>query len=147
MKQYNYISLRDVLTQMIRQAEKDVLWMKGQIPSYINSPAQLFYWLESITSYQDDPENIELIQSPRSLFEKNWYGVPGRGDCDCFTVLTICCLLAMGYKRSDIYIKLVGRTRSLPKHVYVEFQGTPFDLTNPVYGYERNYPYCDLISI
>jgi len=147
MKQYKYKSLRDILEQIIRQAEKDVPWMKTQIPSYITTPQQLFYWLESITTYQDDPENIELLQSPRSLFEKNYYGKPGMGDCDCFSILSICCFLAMGFKKREIVIKLVGRTRSQPKHIYTLIQGTPFDLTNPIFGFERNYPYCDLISI
>jgi len=144
---YEYISLDDVLTQILRQAKKDVSWMQVQVASNCHSAQYPFYYLKSVTSYQDDPENVELIQSPKSLFLKNWYGVPGRGDCDCFTCLSICALIAIGYKQKQINILLVGRKPKAAVHIYVEVDGEPFDLTNTFFAEMRKYNFFQKISI
>jgi len=145
--QYEYISLDDVLTKIVQQAKKDVSYIRNKIPPNIDTAENLYYYLKSITSYQDDPPNVELIQSPKSLFEKNWYGIPGRGDCDCFSCLTICALYAMGYPLKLINIILVGREPKIPVHIYIEIEEEPFDLTNTFFGEIRNYPYFQKISI
>lgn len=145
--QYEYISLEDVLIRIVKQAKKDVAWMKTQLPNSVKNPQTLYYYLQTVTSYQDDPKDVELIQSPKSLFTKNWYGVPGRGDCDCFSCLTICCLLAMGYKPKDIYIILVGRKPKEAVHIFIEVDNQAFDLTNTFFGEIRKYPYYQKINI
>jgi hypothetical protein len=145
--QYEYISLTDVLCKIVQQAKKDVNWLKGQLPKNIDNPETLFYYLKSVTSYQDDPKNVELIQSPKSLFLKNWYGVPGRGDCDCFSCLTICALLALGYEPKDISIILTGRKPKEAVHIFIKIENNYFDLTNTFFGEIRKYPFYQKINI
>jgi hypothetical protein len=147
MVTYEYITLEDVLFQIVKIAREGVRYMERKIPSYITTPEQLFYYLSSITSYRDDPPNTELLQSPRSIFEANYWGSPGIGDCDCFTILLISSLLALGYSRNDIEIVLAGRSASIPKHIYLKLNGIPLDLTNAFYNYERDYPYLQHIPI
>jgi len=145
--QYEYISLEDVLFRIVQQARKDVNWLKSQLPKNIDNAENLYYYLQSVTSYQDDPKDIELIQSPKSLFLKNWYGIPGRGDCDCFSCLTICALLAIGYQPKEISIILTGRKPKEAVHIFIEVDENAFDLTNSFYGEIRKYPYFQKINI
>jgi hypothetical protein len=144
---YEYKSLEDVLYQIVTIARKGVPYMGKKIPSYIRNEEQLFYYLSSITSYRDDPPNTELLQSPQSLFKNNYWGLPGTGDCDCFTILLISSLLSMGASRYSIEIVLAGNTRNTPKHIYITYNGTPMDLTNTYFNYERDYPYLQHIPI
>jgi len=144
---YEYKSLEDVLYQIVTIARKGVSYMGKKIPSYIRNEEQLFYYLSSITSYRDDPPNTELLQSPQSLFKNNYWGLPGTGDCDCFTILLIASLLSMGASRHSIEIVLAGNTRNTPKHIYITYNGTPMDLTNTYFNYERDYPYLQHIPI
>ena len=145
MIEYDYISLEDVLFQIAAQAEKDVNWMRSFLPEYIRTPQELFYFLKSITIYQDDPKGFELIQSPKTLLKKNYYGVSGMGDCDCFSTLSICAFLAMGYSPKDFDIVLVGRNRKEAVHIYTKIEDQDFDLTNNFFGYSRNYPFLQII--
>jgi len=144
---YEYKSLEDVLFQIVKTARKGSNYMARKIPSYIGDAEQLFYYLSSITTYRDDPPNTELLQSPKSLFENNYWGLPGTGDCDCFTILLISSLLGMGASRDDIAIVLAGDTRKTPKHIYITYQNIPMDLTNTYFNYERNYGYLQHIPI
>ena len=144
---YEYVSLQDVLNKIVQQAKKDIIWLSGQIPAQIDNAQNLYYYLKSVTTYKDDPEDTELIQSPKSLFTKNWYGVPGMGDCDCFSCLSISALLAIGYKPKQINIILVGRKPKEAVHIYVEVDNMPFDLTNTFFGEIRKYNYFQKISI
>ena len=145
--QYEYISLEDVLFRIVAQARKDINWLRNKIPSNVNNAEMLYYYFKSVTSYQDDPKGVELIQSPKSLFTKNWYNVPGRGDCDCFSCLTICGLLALGYDPKSISIILVGRKPKEAVHIYIMVDNMNFDLTNTFYGEIRKYPYFQKIPI
>jgi hypothetical protein len=145
--EYEYISLSDVLQKIVQQAKKDVNWISKQIPESIDNAQNLYYYLKSVTSYQDDPANVELIQSPKSLFTKNWYGIPGRGDCDCFSCLTICALIAIGYNQDQIQIVLVGRKSNEAVHIYIEIEDIAFDLTNTFFGEIRKYNFFQKIPI
>jgi hypothetical protein len=144
---YEYITLEDVLFQVCAQAQKGIPYMGRKIPSYISTAQQLFIYLSGCTSYRDDPPGAELIQSPESLFKKNYWGVPGMGDCDCFTVLAIASALAIGFQIKDLEIVLAGNTRNTPKHIYLTIQGKPFDLTNGSFNTERNYPFLQHIPV
>jgi transglutaminase-like putative cysteine protease len=144
---YEYKSLEDVLFQIVKIARQGVSYMEKKIPASISTPEQLFYYLSTITDYRDDPPNTELLQSPQSIFENNYWGNPGTGDCDCFTILFISGLLALGVPRSSIEIVLAGNTRNVPKHIYSKVNGVPYDLTNGYSGYERDYAYLQHIPI
>ena len=144
---YEYKSLEDVLFQIVKIARQGVSYMEKKIPASISTPEQLFYYLSTITDYRDDPPNTELLQSPQSIFENNYWGNPGTGDCDCFTILFISGLLALGVPRNSIEIVLAGNTRNVPKHIYAKVNGIPYDLTNGYSGYERDYAYLQHIPI
>jgi hypothetical protein len=146
MKSYAYVSLEDVLRQIVAQAKKDVKWIRPRLTG-ITSIEQLFYRLKDATTYRDDPPNTELIQSPRSLFEKNFYNQPGTGDCDCFTCLSICCFAALGIESSRVKLVLTGDTASTPLHIYSEVDGYSFDLTNESFNFQRPYRYHQLINL
>jgi hypothetical protein len=90
---------------------------------------QIFNHLKSVTHYKEDPSNVELLQSMPSLFEDNYWGTPGTGDCDCFTITSCAVLLVNGYKTgfslygngkqpthiaSDVRLKKGGRLYSMP---------------------------------
>lgn len=144
---YEYKSLLDVLIQICAQAKKGIFFMGRKIPSHITTSQQLFIYLSGCTSYRDDPPGAELIQSPESLFTKNYWGLPGMGDCDCFTVLAIASALAIGFQIKDLEIVLAGNTRNTPKHIYLTIKGKPFDLTNAFFNTERNYPFLQHIPV
>jgi len=147
MVTYEYISLEDVLYKIAIQAKKGIEYCKKNIPSYYSDSQLLFYYLQAITVYQDDPEETELIQDAKNLFENNYWGVPGMGDCDCFTVLAISSLLTRGYKITDLEIVLGGRKPDEPVHIYLRVKGKNFDLTEPIFNTERNYKYLQTINL
>lgn len=136
----------DVLIQILKQAKKDLDFMRDFLP-YKMDAQSLFYFLHSKVSYRDDPPNTELIQSPKSLFFKNYYDTPGMGDCDCFSCLTICALVASGYDLNLIDIKLTGKTKNKPTHIFILINNIPFDLTNSFFGQERNYNFGQVLNI
>jgi len=72
-----------------------------------------------------------------------YWSKPGRGDCDCFTILTLasCKFLNFGPQ----YVALASNMKKGPTHIYSEvFDGDKdrvcaMDLTNPDYDTERPY--------
>ena len=142
-----YKSLIHTLKSLKNQSIEGVGYMKKQIPSYLSEPRDLFYYLKDKITYQHDPKGIELIHSPQSLFEDNYHGKPGAGDCDCFTALSIAALKAMGVPEAKIKVCLTGRSKTVPRHIYLSVNNTPFDLTNDLYGEERPYPYKQEIPL
>jgi len=142
-----YKSLIHTLQSLKSQSLEDIGYMKKQLPSYLAEPRDLFYYLKDKVTYKHDPKGIELIHSPKSLFEDNYHGVPGAGDCDCFTALSISALKAMGVPDAKINVVLTGRSKTVPRHIYLSVNNTPFDLTNDLYGEERPYPYKQEIPL
>jgi len=151
--QYEYINLKDVLYQIGNQAKKDVDFFQKKLPQYITTPQELFLYLSTLTSFKDDPPNVELIQGPKNLFQKNYWGVPGQGDCDCLTTLSICCFLATQILPvSSIEIVLAGRNKKDAVHIYLSVKDQnglwyAFDLTEPNFGIKRKYPYLQKIPL
>jgi hypothetical protein len=105
------------------------------VPDWISTPSELFYWLKSITKYKNDPKGVELLQTVQTLMKRD-----GRGDCDCFTILTLAACEYLGFKAEVI---LVGENKKTPTHIYSQVwdksknDWVVFDLTNPYYGMER----------
>jgi hypothetical protein len=129
------------------QALEGVGYMKRKIPAYIEKPQDLFYYLKDNTTYKHDPKGIELIHTPQSFFEDNYHGKPGAGDCDDFTATGIAALKAIGVPEAKIKVVLTGRNNKVPRHIYLNVDGTPFDLTNDIFGEERSYPYKQEIPL
>jgi hypothetical protein len=117
--------------------------------SGFTDPRELFAYLKQITTYVPDPERIELLQTAQTLFENNYHGTPGAGDCDCFTILAHACFIANGFGVSSIV--LTGRDPHLPVHIYSLIKNGSqvyiFDLTNPFIDMERFYPYKQVLPI
>jgi len=135
------------LRSLKEQSLEGVGYMKKKLPSYLSEPSDLFYYLKDRVTYKHDPKGIELIHSPQSLFEDNYHGKPGSGDCDCFSALSIAALKAMGVPEAKIKVVLTGRNKNIPRHIYLSVNNTPFDLTNDLYGEERTYPYKQEIPL
>lgn len=117
--------------------------------SGFKSPVQLFEYLKSIVVYENDPDKEELLQSAHTLFEDNYWGVPGAGDCDCFSILAIASFIANEF--TPAWIVLAGNSKVAPSHIYtmVEYksQVNVFDLTEPFYNVERQYKYKQILPI
>jgi len=104
------------------------------------TPNALFEFLKMQVIYKDDPKNIELIQSMGTLFENNYHKIKGAGDCDCFTVTAMACLIYLGY--STGFLLYYNGTH--PTHIaacYEKENGeiVPFDLTAGYCGELRRY--------
>lgn len=131
------------LTQVMRYLKLQILdsipfacEVCPEFPS--NDPRALFDWLKTWTQYKNDPQGIEYLQCMQTLWDNE-----GRGDCDCFTITTVACLAACGYK--NIEVILVGREKKRAVHIYVQtiVDGTRYtlDLTNRDFNKEREYPF------
>ena len=127
---------------MRKQISESIPYALSELPSF-QSPEEAFKYLRSITTYKKDPKGVELFQTLPTLINKNYHGVSGAGDCDCFTIAAIATLLANGYTNCGIV--LVGRSPLVPVHIYayVDIDGKRryFDLTNKKFDYERHYPF------
>jgi hypothetical protein len=44
-------------------------------------------------------------------------------------------------------VVLTGRNNKVPRHIYLNVDGTFFDLTNDIFGEERTYPYKQEIPL
>jgi len=128
------------------QAMEGLPYVKKNIPAGLNNE-QLFNYLKDRVIYKHDPKGIELVHTPVSLFEDNYHGKSGAGDCDDFTMLSIAALKAQGVPESKIDVVLTGRNKRQPRHIYLAVDGQPFDLTNDQIGEERTYPYKQLIPL
>jgi len=141
-----YKSLADTLKALQIQARESIP-VCYEITDGIKDPEDLFYYLKSITTYKNDPAGIELIHSVHSLFEDNYHGIPGAGDCDCFTVLSLACLHCVTITP---YVVLAGNQKSNPTHIYSSGiwrkKYFTFDLTQKFFNSEREYKFRQILD-
>jgi transglutaminase-like putative cysteine protease len=108
----------------------------------------IFRQLKAHTTYKNDPPDIELLQSLPTLMDNNYWGSPGIGDCDCFTIAYTACCIAKGV---PVKIVLAGRQPDQFSHVYnlAKMNGVwhSADLTESRFGKERPYKYLKLIGV
>ena len=142
-----YKSLIHTLQSLKNQALEGVQYMRAKVPAYIEKPQDLYYFLKDNVTYKHDPKGIELIHTPQSFFEDNYHGKSGAGDCDDFTATSIAALKAIGIPEAKINVVLTGRSRKIPRHIYLSVNGIPFDLTNDIFGEERKYPFKQEIPL
>jgi hypothetical protein len=129
---------QDTINAIYAQA-KDSIGFAKKLP-HGNDPYSIYYYLKSVTTFKDDAKDIEQVQSLQTLLgPNNIHGYPGAGDCDCFTVAVLACLVNAGF--DQLYIVLVGNNVKNPTHVYPALMqnGRLFamDLTAPGPGIER----------
>jgi hypothetical protein len=140
-----YQSLKHTLQSLKIQVIDSIPYVADYVPDSIRSPAELFYFLKDKTIYKKDPRGVELLQTITTLLEGNFWGTPGMGDCDCFTILALAANYDLGF--GPQYVALAGNNRISPTHIYSEVYDPikkkicAFDLTNPTYCMERNYKF------
>lgn len=145
-----YVNLQHTLKAIKRQVEDSLPFIEKYIPNDIRDPQELFYFLRDKVVYRKDPKGVELLQTVQSLIDDNWHGIPGAGDCDCFTILSLAAFQYLGFEPSQV--ALVGRKKSGPSHIYTlvydpsKKKMCAFDLTNPYYCMERKYKYRQILD-
>ena len=137
-------TMRGIRTQIIDSLEYCV----NNMPRF-SDPAQMFSTLKNLITYKNDPQGIELLQTVQTLFEDNFWGIKGAGDCDCFTILAISCCIANGWNENSII--LCGRSKLAPVHIYstVTVNGERYimDLTNAYINIERKYKFKQELKV
>ena len=142
-----YKNLHHTIEMMGKQIEESIPYAQKFVPRDCDAK-ELFWILRNNVKYVNDPDGIELLQSMPSMFEDNYHGIPGAGDCDCFTITAIACCLVSNI---PCRIVVVGNNPSAPSHVYAEVMDNgkwiPFDLVNAYYGETKNYAYKTYIDV
>lgn len=143
-----YKDINQVMPWLYRQIRESIPYCKKHFTGF-NSPDELFRYLKSMTRFKYDPDDMELLQTAETLFENNWHGQPGLGDCDCFTILAVACLWVNNFTP---YIILAGNGKRQPSHIYAGVLGAnnrvdSFDLTEPFFGSRREYKYYQLLPV
>lgn len=137
-----YPGLTESLRHLKIQVLESIPYCKEILPEYVNTPWQIFAWCKNRTYYQLDGGN-EVFQSVKTLFENNYHGQSGCGDCDCFSILLLSCFLAKNINNCGIV--LAGRIPNQAVHIYTYciYKGEKYylDLTNNSFNFERYYPY------
>jgi len=128
------------------QALEGVPYMRKALPAGMD-PEEIFDFLKKRITYKHDPKGIELVHTPQSFFEDNYHGKPAHGDCDDFSVVGIAALKAQGIPEGKINVVLTGRSKKIPRHIYLQVNDQIFDLTNDSIGEERKYPFKQVIPL
>jgi len=142
-----YTTLQRTLDCMQLQIEESLSFARNFVPRG-ETPRSLFTLLKQHTTYRLDPPGVELLQSMPTLMHNNFYGIPGAGDCDCFTITAVACCKV---EKIPVRIVVVGNTAKNPTHVYCEVMDggrwVAFDLCSPFYGDTKKYRYLSRIKV
>jgi hypothetical protein len=142
-----YQDINETLKGLHIQVVDSLDWCAYNLPDYKN-PRQMYYDLLPRIKYKNDPPGVELIQSVPTLFENNYWGVSGMGDCDCFSVLTLAVGCVHKWKQRVV---LCGRSHDAPVHifsqVYWEGKWRTLDLTARLYDTHRHYPLKQFLEV
>lgn len=142
-----YTNLARTMEAMQLQIEDSLDYAREFVPRG-TGPSQMFWLLKQHTTYRHDPPGVELLQSMPTMMENNYWGVPGAGDCDCFTIAAVACCAV---EKIPVRICLVGNSHHSPTHVYAEVMDrgrwVPFDLVAPFYGEVKKYRYLSVIKV
>ena len=143
-----YVDINDTLRHMKIQIMDGVPYADATTPE-IKTPRELWDFLKPKLKYKNDPKNVELLQSYETLMRNNYWGTPGAGDCDCFTIATQTVAIVCGFQNTNIL--LCGRSRQAPVHIYsvIYFAGRRcvLDFTQPSFDSERYYPLTQEIPV
>jgi len=140
-----YEDISQTMYYLMIQVKESISFADEWLPPGIKDPRKLFNLLRMHTIYKKDTPGIEQLQTMQTLLGKNnIHGIPGAGDCDCFTIMVSACCKVMNLKTE---IVLAGRSKKDPVHIYNIVDNEPFDLTCTFYGMKRFYPYEQLIPI
>lgn len=119
----------------------------NEMPRF-DDPELMFKTLKQVITYKNDPRGVELLQSVPTLFNNNYWGRSGAGDCDCFSILALSMFVANGFNRKRIV--LAGRSKLAPSHIWtmVKVNGIwyDFDLTQPYFNTRRPYKFIQYLE-
>jgi hypothetical protein len=134
-----------ILKKPYKDISETMIYLKVQIVESIDfaldvcpkfdTPEKLWFWLKNKLTFESDAPGVEHLRTMQSLARNGW-----RGDCDCFTITTVACMIVQGW--DNINIDLVGRSRSHPVHIYTDIvwngKRKVLDFTNPSFNFERS---------
>ena len=147
MLKEKYTTLQRTLDCMQTQIEDSLSYARNFVPRG-ETPRSLFALLKQHTTYRHDPPGVELLQSMPTLMHRNFYGIPGAGDCDCFTIAALACAKARGIPARAV---IVGNSSQAPTHIYAQlFDGSKFvdfDLVSSSYGTTKAYKNKQIIKL
>lgn len=135
-----YKNINTTLYWLVEQAKTGIPYCREAFPEF-RDPAEMYQYFNGRVTYHNDPPGVELIQSPGTMFENNYFGISGAGDCDCFVTLLLSACWANGW--GETYICLYGNSKKFPSHIsmMIIFDGRPYymDLTEKKFDVERDY--------
>lgn len=142
-----YKSLDHTLKAMAVQIQDSLDYADKFLPIE-TSVDEIWRILKDNLVYKHDPPGIELLQSFPTLMEDNYWGVPGAGDCDCFTIAAISCAVVRGFPSRAV---VVGNSKEAPSHIYAELwdgrKWVIFDLVNTTLGEAKGYKYVQRLKV
>jgi transglutaminase-like putative cysteine protease len=143
-----YTDINGTMKAIRTQVLDSLYFCKNSMPTF-NNPEQMFNALREMIVYKNDPPGVELLQSVPTLFKNNYHGIPGAGDCDCFSILVLSMCAVHGW--NDQKIVLAGRTKLAPVHIWTQvyYNGAWYDLdlTNKYFNTTRKYKYLQFLPI
>lgn len=143
-----YTNINAVMKGIRTQVIDSLDYCVNDMPTF-DSPEQMFNTLRNMVKYKNDPPGIELLQTVPTLFNNNYWGISGAGDCDCFTILLLSMNIANGF--NDQQIVLAGRSKISPVHIWVrvKHKGSWYDmdLTQQYFNSIRKYKYVQYLDV
>jgi len=143
-----YKDINQVMTGIRRQVIDSLEFCVNEMPRF-EDPRQMWEFLKTMVTYKHDPPGVELLQSVPTLFQNNYWGISGAGDCDCFSILVLA--MCTVHNWNDQEIILAGRSKTAPVHIWttVKHNGRRYcmDLTQPFFNYPRTYKYVQCLEV
>lgn len=143
-----YTDINATMEGIRTQVLDSLFYCKNEMPRF-KDPESMFNNLRQMITYKNDPPGVELLQTVGTLFNDNYHGIPGAGDCDCFSILVLAMCAVHGW--NDQRIILAGRTKLAPVHIWtqVKFNGVWYDmdLTQTYFNTSRKYKYIQKMNV
>jgi hypothetical protein len=143
-----YTDINATMEGIRTQVLDSLFYCKNEMPRF-KDPESMFNNLRQMITYKNDPPGVELLQTVGTLFNDNYHGIPGAGDCDCFSILVLSMCVVHGW--NDQRIILAGRTKLAPVHIWtqVKFNGVWYDmdLTQTYFNTSRKYKYIQKMNV
>lgn len=143
-----YTDINATMKGIHTQVVDSLTYCLNDMPKFDN-PEQMFKALKNMVTYKNDPPGVELLQSVPTLFEQNYWGIRGAGDCDCFSILALSMCVVHGWNEQQIV--LAGRSKLAPVHIWtrVKFRGKwfDFDLTQAYFNSTREYKFVQYLNV
>jgi hypothetical protein len=142
----SYKDINQTLKGIHTQVCDSLDYCSNKMPVY-SDPINMFYSLRQMVQYHSDPPGTELLQTVPTLFENNYWKMPGAGDCDCFSILILAMCCVHGWHKQRIV--LCGRSKRAPVHIFTQVfynnEWITLDLTRPLHNSHRKYKFYQFL--